>query len=250
MELDVITTNKDGIVHWLDRMQEEIERWKELVQSDEETLFQALHAPTSIARNTSSTARASPASNPATTCRRMPESRGALHGPLGPPAARDDEVLRGQGQGGGRYVVPAGQDHHRPTGCAARLRYCPISPSHTGPQSSAHSPPANRSSELLQGQTASARSRRLRALGVAISIDDHGVLRVEGRAAALTEPNDVLDCGTGTTMRLLSGVLAARPFRSVLTGDDSLRSRPMRRIADPLARWVRTSKPPPPVRPR
>ncbi|HEX5938998.1 MAG TPA: prephenate dehydrogenase/arogenate dehydrogenase family protein [Dehalococcoidia bacterium] len=43
MELDVITTNKDGIVHWLDRMQEEIDHWKELVQSDEETLFQALH---------------------------------------------------------------------------------------------------------------------------------------------------------------------------------------------------------------
>ncbi|HEX5938997.1 MAG TPA: 3-phosphoshikimate 1-carboxyvinyltransferase, partial [Dehalococcoidia bacterium] len=76
----------------------------------------------------------------------------------------------------------------------------------------------------------------LRALGVAISLNDQGELRVTGRGAeALREPRDVLDCGnSGTTMRLLSGVLAARSFRSVLTGDDSLRSRPMRRIADPL----------------
>lgn len=43
MELDIIATNKDGIVHWLERMQEELDHWKEIVQSDEETVFQALH---------------------------------------------------------------------------------------------------------------------------------------------------------------------------------------------------------------
>lgn len=43
MELDIVLTNRESIVHWLDRMQEEIERWKELVQSDEETVFQALY---------------------------------------------------------------------------------------------------------------------------------------------------------------------------------------------------------------
>lgn len=77
----------------------------------------------------------------------------------------------------------------------------------------------------------------LRALGVSTSLDDAGVLRVDGKGVdRLIEPDDVLDCGnSGTTMRLLSGVLAGRPFRSVLTGDESLRERPMRRIADPLS---------------
>ena len=49
------------------------------------------------------------------------------------------------------------------------------------------------------------------------------------------EPDDVLDCeNSGTTMRVLAGALAGRPFLSVLTGDDSLRSRPMRRVVEPL----------------
>jgi 3-phosphoshikimate 1-carboxyvinyltransferase len=48
-------------------------------------------------------------------------------------------------------------------------------------------------------------------------------------------PQDTIDCGnSGTTTRLLLGVLAAHPFRTVLTGDSSLRSRPMRRVTDPL----------------
>ncbi len=49
------------------------------------------------------------------------------------------------------------------------------------------------------------------------------------------EPADVLNCGnSGTTMRLLLGILAAQPVFSVLTGDASLRSRPMGRVVDPL----------------
>ena len=49
------------------------------------------------------------------------------------------------------------------------------------------------------------------------------------------EPLEVLDVGnSGTTMRLMAGVLAAQPFLSVLTGDASIRSRPMGRIAEPL----------------
>jgi prephenate dehydrogenase len=43
MEVDIVLTNRDGIAHWIERMQEELERWKELVNSDEETLFQALY---------------------------------------------------------------------------------------------------------------------------------------------------------------------------------------------------------------
>ena len=53
----------------------------------------------------------------------------------------------------------------------------------------------------------------------------------------LQEPEDVLDAGnSGTTMRLVSGLLAAQPFFSVITGDASLRRRPMKRILVPLER--------------
>ena len=51
----------------------------------------------------------------------------------------------------------------------------------------------------------------------------------------LKEPADIIDCGnSGTTMRLLSGVLSGNPFLSVLTGDSSLRSRPMGRVITPF----------------
>jgi 3-phosphoshikimate 1-carboxyvinyltransferase len=51
----------------------------------------------------------------------------------------------------------------------------------------------------------------------------------------LAEPADVLDCrGSGTTMRLIAGILAGRPFYSVLTGNEQLRRRPMARVAEPL----------------
>lgn len=55
--------------------------------------------------------------------------------------------------------------------------------------------------------------------------------------AALTEPDDVLDCGnSGTTARMLTGLLAGLPYFSVLTGDASLRRRPMGRVILPLTR--------------
>jgi 3-phosphoshikimate 1-carboxyvinyltransferase len=69
---------------------------------------------------------------------------------------------------------------------------------------------------------------------------DGAVLLLEGAGGAaggLREPADVLDAGnSGTTARLLSGILAGQPFFSVLTGDASLRSRPMGRIVQPLRR--------------
>jgi 3-phosphoshikimate 1-carboxyvinyltransferase len=76
----------------------------------------------------------------------------------------------------------------------------------------------------------------LRALGVRIyepapqdaTIDGHGW-------AGLREAANALDCGnSGTTMRLLTGLLAGRPINTALTGDASLRRRPMRRVIDPL----------------
>lgn len=75
----------------------------------------------------------------------------------------------------------------------------------------------------------------MRQLGVRIG-DDGGVLRVEGRGLeGLTAAGDVIDCGnSGTTMRLLCGILAGQAFDSTLAGDESLNGRPMERIALPL----------------
>jgi 3-phosphoshikimate 1-carboxyvinyltransferase len=75
------------------------------------------------------------------------------------------------------------------------------------------------------------------ALGVGWSLND-GTLLVHGRGyEALREPEDVIDVGnSGTTIRLLSGILASCPLFSVITGDRSIRRRPMRRIAEPLRR--------------
>lgn len=75
----------------------------------------------------------------------------------------------------------------------------------------------------------------LRALGARIEEVPGGVV-VHGQGrAGLHEPDDVLDCGNaGTAMRLLAGVVASLPFYTVLTGDASLRSRPMGRIVQPL----------------
>ena len=66
--------------------------------------------------------------------------------------------------------------------------------------------------------------------------EDGGALHVEGKGwEGLRPPREVIDCGnSGTTMRLLAGVLAGRPFASVLDGDASLRRRPMMRVIEPL----------------
>jgi len=79
----------------------------------------------------------------------------------------------------------------------------------------------------------------LRAMGVTISAIEAGQpVSVEGVGLdGLREPEDVLDCGnSGTTMRLMLGLLAGRAGRHfVLTGDSSLRRRPMQRVGGPLA---------------
>ncbi len=80
----------------------------------------------------------------------------------------------------------------------------------------------------------------LESLGVSLRRGPGTSVRVAGRGwAGLREPDGVLDAGnSGTTLRLLSGLLAGRPFHSVLTGDASLRRRPMGRITDPLRRMA------------
>jgi len=79
----------------------------------------------------------------------------------------------------------------------------------------------------------------LRALGVDCRLEEQqaeATMKVEGVGlTGLREPEDVLDArNSGTTMRLLAGLLAGQPFLSLLTGDASLRSRPMARIVTPL----------------
>ena len=60
-------------------------------------------------------------------------------------------------------------------------------------------------------------------------------VRIRGLGPALNEPEDILDTGnSGTSMRLLGGLVAGQSFLTVLTGDASLRSRPMGRIVQPL----------------
>ena len=77
--------------------------------------------------------------------------------------------------------------------------------------------------------------RCLRDLGVRIEPDEKGTVTVFGSQGRLEEPGNVLDAGnSGTSMRLLAGVLAAQPFLSVLSGDGSLLTRPMARIGEPL----------------
>ncbi|MDI3522570.1 MAG: 3-phosphoshikimate 1-carboxyvinyltransferase [Bacillota bacterium] len=79
----------------------------------------------------------------------------------------------------------------------------------------------------------------LKALGVGIEgLEGSGPVTVAGRGLqGLAEPEDVLDAGnSGTTARLLLGILAGQPFTALLTGDASLRRRPMARVTAPLAR--------------
>jgi 3-phosphoshikimate 1-carboxyvinyltransferase len=83
----------------------------------------------------------------------------------------------------------------------------------------------------------------LRALGVPIDQVRRDLvtgiqLEVLGlQVGGLQPPSSKLDAGnSGSTMRMLSGILAAHPFRTTITGDDSLRRRPMRRIIVPLER--------------
>ena len=77
----------------------------------------------------------------------------------------------------------------------------------------------------------------VRVLGATVHDVDVDALRIEGVGLrGLRESGEPIDCGnSGTTIRLLAGILAGQHGRFELTGDDSLRRRPMKRIAGPLA---------------
>ena len=88
---------------------------------------------------------------------------------------------------------------------------------------------------FLQGADCLSTISCFRRMGVEIENRGNMVL-VHGKGMrGLSAPSGMLDCGnSGTTMRLMSGILAAQPFPSTLTGDASIQKRPMKRIMEPL----------------
>ncbi len=94
---------------------------------------------------------------------------------------------------------------------------------------------------FLRGEDNLATLNAFRSMGINIH-DDGETLRIEGKGLhGLAEPGDVLDCGnSGTSIRLICGLLAGQKFFSVLTGDQYLRKRPMKRVLEPLSRMGAT----------
>jgi 3-phosphoshikimate 1-carboxyvinyltransferase len=90
---------------------------------------------------------------------------------------------------------------------------------------------------LLEAEDCLSTMGIMRDLGIEIIKEGKGKYTVQGKGLnGLEEANNVLDCGnSGTSMRLLAGLLASQDFYSVLTGDHSLRKRPMQRIIGPLS---------------
>lgn len=90
---------------------------------------------------------------------------------------------------------------------------------------------------FLRGEDNFSTMNAFRAMGVTIE-DDGSTLQIHGRGLhGLQEAGDVIDCGnSGTTIRLITGLLSGQSFFSVVTGDQYLRKRPMKRVVDPLTR--------------
>jgi len=90
---------------------------------------------------------------------------------------------------------------------------------------------------LLLGEDPRSTAACFSAMGAKISALDDEWVTVEGTGGSLQEPDNVLDAGnSGTTLRLMLGLLAAQPGKFfAVTGDDSLRSRPMKRVIAPLS---------------
>ena len=95
-----------------------------------------------------------------------------------------------------------------------------------------------RISGFLEGEDNLATLNAFRALGVNIQGPENGEVVIEGVGMhGLKQPTDEIYLGnSGTSMRLLTGLFSAQAFDCVLTGDQSLSGRPMRRVTDPLAK--------------
>jgi len=89
---------------------------------------------------------------------------------------------------------------------------------------------------FLMGEDCLNTLKAFRAMGVQAEVASDGMVTIHGNGLdGLREPEDVLDIGnSGTSIRIMSGVLAGQPFYSVITGDSSIRRRPMGRITEPL----------------
>jgi 3-phosphoshikimate 1-carboxyvinyltransferase len=94
-------------------------------------------------------------------------------------------------------------------------------------------------SGLLEGEDVLCTAAAMRAMGAGIERQADGRWLVDGVGiGGLAEPDGILDLGnSGTAARLLLGLLATHPITSFVTGDASLRSRPMRRVTEPLSRF-------------
>lgn len=90
---------------------------------------------------------------------------------------------------------------------------------------------------LLEGEDVRATAAALRAMGVGVARHQDGAWEVHGvGVGGLQAPDDVIDLGnSGTSARLLCGMLAGHGFTTILTGDASLRKRPMDRVTEPLS---------------
>ena len=94
----------------------------------------------------------------------------------------------------------------------------------------------------LEGEDCLRTITAIQMMGVDVTKKGPGHYRIAGAGlGGLVEPADVIDCGnSGTTARLLIGFVAGQPFWTLLTGDESLRRRPMKRVAEPLMRMGAT----------
>jgi len=94
----------------------------------------------------------------------------------------------------------------------------------------------SRVSHFLNGSDCLATAQVMRDLGVDITVIDSSTLIIEGNGRhGLLEPKDVLDCAnSGTTIRLMCGLLCAQNFFSVMSGSEQIRRRPMGRVIAPL----------------
>jgi 3-phosphoshikimate 1-carboxyvinyltransferase len=90
---------------------------------------------------------------------------------------------------------------------------------------------------FLPSQDCQSTIEAIRALGISVDQPEESTLIIHGRRGVFQAPEGPINCGnSGTLMRLLSGLLAAQPFESTLVGDESLSSRPMKRVIDPLSK--------------
>ncbi|SHH12647.1 3-phosphoshikimate 1-carboxyvinyltransferase [Tepidibacter thalassicus] len=107
--------------------------------------------------------------------------------------------------------------------------------SHRAVMFSAISNGKNYIKNFLMGQDCLSTIDCFRKMGVNIEIDNGNIIVYGGGLRGLKKPDDVLNVGnSGTTIRLIMGILAGQNFKSTLIGDESISKRPMKRVTDPL----------------